>query len=315
MLRSSNNSYRRIGTAPNLTLVSASSQRPIVNPMNQTSEPRSKYGPPHPPPLGGLPSLPSGTGSLRSVPPGALVSGPPGSPNLSHYSTSMNPYSFLQNPYSTVVRQSSPQLRAAPAPEGTSNDVPTANNPGNLDEFGYMRQSVVVAATAPSRQGDKPDFGRTDADRRPSTTTSRSTVNQSTSDLEASGSRVSQYSQDSDIRADVVTSPSSATSRRPRAMSRPLKIVNVNDDIPEEESPVKRESSSKSFDLPASSRTTPGTSPPRPSSTSPWLTAGEEKQRLYETAKAKAQKVQAVATAASEELSQVKNLSSMQGSY
>lgn len=278
--------------------------------MVQTLEPRPKYGPPHPPPSGGLPSLPSGTGSLRSVPPGALVSGPPGSPNLSQYPTSMNPYSFQQNPYSTVVRQSSPQLRSATAtPEVTiaaGSDSLAANIRGNPDEFGYNRQPVDVAATAPSRQGEKHDPDPTDAD---STANDRSTVSQPTNDLDAGGSnRVSVYSQSSDVRPNVVASPSSSTGRRTRGMSRTLKIVNVNDDIPEEESPVKRESSPKSFDRTSSaSPLTAVTSPSgSSSSSSPWPTAGEEKQRLYEIAKAKAQKVQAIAKAGGEGKSQVK---------
>jgi hypothetical protein len=264
-------------------------------------ESRVKYGPPQPPPSGGLPSLPNGSISPHSVPPGALVSGPPGSPNLAQYATSMNPYAFQQNSYSTAVRpQTSPQPNATPVPEvptaagSDAAEIPTSGNP---DEFGTILQPVAAAAIEPSRLGERHESGVTEPNQRAWSTNTRSANSRPTDD------RMSQDSQDSDIRPNVVASPTSSTGRRTRVASRTFKIVNVNDDIPEEVSSGRKEVSRKPpgnpSPAPAPARTNQRSiSPPtNGASASLWPTADDEKQRLYEAAKAKAQKVQAYAAA------------------
>ncbi|KAF8577259.1 hypothetical protein K439DRAFT_1639867 [Ramaria rubella] len=291
---------RRIGTAPNLSLKLAPPQGTNTVTIPQTLESRSgqMYGPPRPPPSGGLPSLPNGSGT-HTIPPGAL---PPGQPGVGQ---AMNPYSFQQNPYSTPNQtlQQGDRSPRAEAVATTNTDVSTAGMSGTPDEFGYNSQSGV-SATMPSRQSEKGDTTDT---HRAATTSHRPSISESTNgDFETSGpNRISLHAQDVDPQENT---PSG--SRRNRTTSRtPLKIMNANDDIPEEESPIKREAPSQPFDNPPSALQRQDSKPTSattssPLSATPWPTADDEKQRLYEKAKAKAERAQARARMEAENLSQ-----------
>lgn len=277
--------YRRIGTAPNLSLKPVMAQKPFTASLVHPPDSRSKYGPPLPPPSGGLPNIPNGEGG-RTSPPGARVSVTHGSPILGQSASSMNPYSFQQITYSTTAGQASSLLTVAPdaAIAAASSDALATSNPGGVDEFGYNHQSNTGVATVPLRQGESQGVGATDVKQRASYANHWAVNSQSTSGLDNGGSnRVSQYSQDSDGSGNTGTKPASTTGRRARGMSRTLKIMNV----PEEESPLKTEASPRHFESTMQSTSPPGSL----SSASPWPTAEDEKKRLYETARAKAEQL------------------------
>jgi hypothetical protein len=295
--------YRRIGTAPNLSLKPVLSQRPFPA-LVHSFDSRPKYGPPQPPPSGGLPSIPNGDRAHSSLPRGALVSTPPGSPHAGQSASSMNPYSFQQITYGTAASQAQPHLTLTPEAgiAGASSDASAASNSGDPDEFGYNRQPSNNATTLPLRHGENRDFGVADAKQRATSANQRAIHSQSTGGQDTNGSnRISQYSQDSDSSGNAGTRPASATGRRARGLSRTLKIMNV----PEEESPIKPEASPKQFEsttLPLQT-TIQDTSPLGPSSSaSPWPTAGDEKQRLYKAAKAKTEQIHREASQAASQV-------------